>query len=452
MHIEFLINRFKQNYKSEAIIWNETSFSYGWILDNFLILSENETLKIINKGDVVAMNADFSPKSIVVLLFLINKGCIIVPLTNTIKNKHEEFIKIASAEFFISIDKSDKLKLEKISERNNNNNNFYITLRKKNKSGLVLFSSGSTGKSKASVHDFSKILNKFLIERHSLRTITFLLFDHIGGLNTLFYVLSNTGLIVALDKRDPDYVMMLIEKYQVELLPTTPTFLNLILISEAYKRYDFSTLKTITYGTEPMPKATLSKINSIFSNVKILQTYGLSEVGILRSKSENSNSLWVKIGGEDYQTRIVNDMLEIKAKSAMLGYLNAASPFTKDGWLMTGDKVEKKGKYYKILGRDSEIINVGGGKVYPQEIENLILEIEGVDDVEIYSEKNFIVGNIVCARIVTNIQNKQFINYIKKYCSSRLPSYKVPIKVLLTQNLNFNKRFKKNRMILGAKQ
>ena len=72
-----------------------------------------------------------------------------------------------------------------------------------------------------------------------------------------------------------------------------------------------------------------------------MQTHGLSEVGILRSKSEDSNSLWVKIGGEDYQTRI-KDMLEIKAKSAMLGYLNAPSPFTKDGWFMTGDKVEKR--------------------------------------------------------------------------------------------------------------
>ena len=448
MHIEFLIDRFKQNCKSEAIIWNDTSFSYGWILDNIRILSENVTLKNINKGDVVAVHADFSPKSVVVLLYLINKGCIIVPLTTTVKNKHEEFIKIASVEFLISIDNSDKLELEIISKRKDNK--FYNILRKKNKPGLVLFSSGSTGKSKASVHDFSKILNKFLIERHSLRTVTFLLFDHIGGLNTLFYVLSNTGLIVTLDKRDPDYVMMLIEKYQVELLPTSPTFLNLILISESYKKYDFSKLKTITYGTEPMPKTTLSKINSVFSNVKILQTYGLSEVGILRSKSKNSNSLWVKIGGEDYQTRIVNDMLEIKAKSAMLGYLNAPSPFTKDGWFMTGDKVEKKGDYYKILGRDSEIINVGGEKVYPQEVENLILEIKGVDDVEIYSEKNFLVGNIVCAKIVTDIESKHFINDIKKYCSSRLPSYKVPVKVLLTKDLDFNKRFKKNRSKSGS--
>ena len=79
---------------------------------------------------------------------------------------------------------------------------------------------------------------------------------------------------------------------------------------------------------------------------------------------KNSNSLWVKVGGEDYKTRVVNGLLEIKAKASMLGYLNAKSPFTKDGWFKTGDKVKVNGEYIKILGRESEIINVGGEKVY----------------------------------------------------------------------------------------
>ena len=100
----------------------------GGFCDNIQILLEDETFKNIN-GDVVAVHADFSPKSVVVLLHLINKGCIIVPLTSTVKNKHEEFIKISSAEFLISIDDSDKLKMEIISKRKNNE--LYNILRKK---------------------------------------------------------------------------------------------------------------------------------------------------------------------------------------------------------------------------------------------------------------------------------------------------------------------------------
>ena len=101
----------------------------------------------------------------------------------------------------------------------------------------------------------------------------------------------------------------MIERYKVELLPTSPTFLNLILISEEYKNYDLSSLKIITYGTEPMPETTLGRLNKIFPKIKFTQTYGLSEVGILRSKSK-VQFLWVKIG-EDYKTRVVDGMLEI---------------------------------------------------------------------------------------------------------------------------------------------
>ena len=121
---------------------------------------------------------------------------------------------------------------------------------------------------------------------------------------------------------------------------------------------------------------------------------------MLHSKSKKDDSLWVKVGGEGYETRVIDGMLEIKAKSAMLGYLNAPSPFTEDGWFKTGDSVEVNGEYIKILGRKSEIINVGGEKVYPQEIENVILKIDNVAEVTVYGERNPIIGNIVSAKIL----------------------------------------------------
>ena len=240
-----------------------------------------------------------------------------------------------------------------------------------------------------------------------------------------------------------------VEKYKVELLPTSPTFLNLILISEAYKRHDINSLKIITYGTEPMPESTLIRFNQIFPNIKLLQTYGLSEVGILRSKSKSSNSLWVKVGGEGFDTRIVDGMLEIKAKSAMLGYLNADSPFTKDGWFKTGDSVEVNGEYIKITGRKSEIINVGGEKVYPQEIENIILEVDNVAEATVYAEKNPIMGNIVCAevRLLDNQDHSSYVKLIKMHCMEKLARFKVPVKIRITNQNQYSGRFKKRRIL-----
>jgi acyl-CoA synthetase (AMP-forming)/AMP-acid ligase II len=157
--------------------------------------------------------------------------------------------------------------------------------------------------------------------------------------------------------------------------------------------------------------------------------------------------LWVKVGGEGFETRVIDGMLEIKAKSAMLGYLNAPSPFTEDGWFKTGDAVVTNGEYIKILGRKSEIINVGGEKVYPQEIEDVILELDNVSDVTVYGEKNPIMGNIVCARIRLrdDTKHKGFLNEIKIHCRKELQNYKVPVKIFLENELQYSERFKKKR-------
>jgi acyl-coenzyme A synthetase/AMP-(fatty) acid ligase len=72
-----------------------------------------------------------------------------------------------------------------------------------------LFTSGSSGKPKAAVHDFIKLLKKFNKKRRTFITVNFLLFDHWGGLNTMFHILSNGGLLVLLEERAPDYVCSL---------------------------------------------------------------------------------------------------------------------------------------------------------------------------------------------------------------------------------------------------
>src|SRR5947208_15436491 len=114
-----------------------------------------------------------------------------------------------------------------------------------------------------------------------------------------------------------------------------------------------------------MPASTLTGLRKVFLHVEVRQTYGLIELGVLRAKSQSSDSLWVKVGGEGYDLRVVDGILHIKADSAMLGYLNAPSPFSEDGYFITGDRVELDGEYMRFLGRESELINVGGQKVFP---------------------------------------------------------------------------------------
>ncbi len=441
----FLLEKFRQFAAEAAIIWRGESCDYGWFLSRFEHWRGFLKNQGIRAGQVVIFEAEFSPNSVALLLALIESACVVVPLTKSVRDKKAEFVEIAKGEIMLAMDETDQISCERLN--GTGVHELYDRLREARHPGLVLFSSGSTGKSKAAVHDFAAILEKFKVPRKAYRTIAFLLFDHIGGVNTLFYTLSNAGTLIVCEDRNPDAVLAAIEKFRAELLPTSPTFINLVLLSEAYLRHDLSSLKLVTYGTEAMPENTLKRFHSLFPNIRLAQTYGLSEVGILRAKSKSSDSLWVKIGGEGFDTRIVDGALQIKAKSAMLGYLNAPSPFTEDGWFMTGDSVEVDGEYVKILGRKSELINVGGEKVYPCEIESVIQEFENVAEVSVYGEKNPLVGNIVCARVRLKRDDPSgdFAARLKSFCRSHMQPYKVPVKILLTSESQYSERYKKMR-------
>ena len=446
VHMDAFIKKFKEFTQFPAIIWNDNFVSYENLIIKFNQAIEFIRRKDVKAGEVVSLTGDFTPNTIALMFALIHNNNIIVPFNYGIKES--EYIKfdIACVQKGIIVNvKDDEYSIE--DKSGNGQHILYETIRDRNHPGLVLFTSGTSGKPKGAVHDFSKLLEKFNTARKSMRTVNFLLFDHWGGLNTMFHTLSNGGIVLTLKDRQPESICSFIEKHKIELLPASPTFLNLLLISEDYTNYDLSSLRLITYGTEPMPQSTLERLNKTFPDVKLQQTYGLIELGVLRSKSKSDNSLWVKIGGEGFEIRIVNGLLEIKAESAMLGYLNALSPFTEDGWFMTGDQVEVDGEYIKILGRKSEIINVGGEKVYPAEIESIIQELDNVAEVTVFAQKNPIMGNIVCAkvRLLKDEDVKEFTTRLKMYCRQKMQSYKIPVKVLIDNEKQFGERYKKIR-------
>ena len=447
MHIDFFLSQFKKTLDNDAIIWNDAHYSYNWLVEHIEKWSKKLKTKGINANSVVAIDGIFSPNTVAMLFALVEMQCIIIPLYKINLKKSNELFDICMIDFFIVIRKNVKIKSIKSNKKKFNK--FYDCLKKQKHPGLVLLSSCSSGSPKAAVHDFISLLEKFKTKRNSLRTINFLQFDHWGGLNTMFHTLANLGVLVFTENRTPEHLCNLTEEFGIELWPVSPTFLNLLLISESYKKFNLQSLKIISYGSEPMNEYILKKCNKIFPNVKLHQTYGLIEVGVLHSKSERNDSLWVKMGGDGYKTRIVDNILQIKSKSTMLGYLNAKSPFTDDGWFNTEDEVEVKGDYFRILGRKSEIINVGGEKVYPTEIENIIQELGEVIEVTVFGEKNPIIGNIVCAkvRIGDRADKGEVIQKIKNHCRENMERYKVPVKIIIDDKIQYSNRFKKERII-----
>ena len=447
MHLDFLRVVFAAAADSESLIWEGTSVDYRWLLERFNTWNTRLGAQGLQDGSVVILEADFSPEAVALLLALLDNGLIVVPLTSSSAAQRDQHVETAIGEWSLTLGPDEELAVVPLNRTADHE--IYRKLRRLRHPGLVLFTSGSTGPSKAAVHDFTRLREKYTKRRHDYRTLAFMLFDHIGGIDTLFYALSNGSAIVTLRDRTPAAVCRAIEDHRVEVLPVTPTFLNLLILSEAYRSHDLSSLKYITYGSEVMPPSTLRRVNELFPEVTILQKYGTTEVGTLRSVSKCSDSVWVKLGGEGYETRVVDDVLHVRARAAILGYLNAPSPFTADGWFITGDEVEvdAHGEYIRILGRKSDVINVGGDKVYPTEVENAIQELPNIHEVSVHGESNAITGSIVCA-VVTLLEQEDpdgLARRVKRHCRARLHPHKVPVRVKVNDGQQHSDRFKKVR-------
>ncbi|MFC3995593.1 class I adenylate-forming enzyme family protein [Nocardiopsis sediminis] len=430
---------------ADAIVYNGTVHGYDEL--RRLVTEWDAFLDAqgVRRGDVATIEGVSSPLACAGLIALAARGAIVVPLTPLPEAKRAEFLDVASVEVVIRIGDDGDRQAERTGRTASHE--LYERLRASGRPGLVLFSSGTSGRSKASVLDFDAMLARYRDTGKPQRILSFLNLDHIGGINTLLHTLSTGGTVVTVPERSPDTVFAAIAEHRVQVLPTTPTFLNMVLISRAHERHRTDSLELITYGTEPMPERTLRRLAAALPQVRLKQTYGLSELGILPTRSKGNDSLWVKLGTAGFEHKIVDGVLWIRSEMAMLGYLNAPAPFDADGFFNTQDQVEVDGEYVRILGRTSEIINVGGEKVYPNEVESIVLEVDNVADATVSGRPSPITGMVVAAVVRLHTYEDPWVvtRRVREHCRRRLEPFKVPAVIEVSDRDQHSDRFKKIR-------
>jgi acyl-coenzyme A synthetase/AMP-(fatty) acid ligase len=447
--MEWLIDKLKAGGEQTAVIFKEKEYTYAQLANQIAAYYEIVS-KQLRAGDIVAIISDYSFESISLFLALAKNQNIVVPITTKVESEIEDRVRVANCHYRILILEEGELNIQ--AEANQTEIHPLVQkLVDQHRAGLILFSSGSTGKPKAMIHDLNNLIDSYKDKKgKKLVFLIFLMFDHIGGLNTLLNCLSMGVTMVFPENRDPEHVTRLIEKYKVNILPASPTFLNLILISEAQTRYDMSSLRMITYGTEPMPESLLLKLKETFGRMKFLQTFGTSETGITQTSSKSSNSTFIKIDDPNTEYKIVDGELWIRSKTQIMGYLNSSMErFTEDGWFKTGDLVEQaEDGYIKIVGRNKELINVGGEKVLPSEVESVLFQIPDLMDCLVYGEPNPITGQMVTAKVLFKdaIKTSEAKKRVVAFCQDKLDRYKIPAKVLLMSESEYSERYKKKRI------
>ncbi|QQS50733.1 MAG: AMP-binding protein [Bacteroidota bacterium] len=443
----WILERIKNHADGKCLICDNVHISYADLHEMILSWNNKISEENIRAGEIVSFVAENKPEVLALIFALILNNNILVPLSKDNRESHDELIKIAEVNGIWEEGHDWVYRRTGIVS----GHDFFQKLPIGEEPGLILFTSGSTGSPKAALHSLNRLMMRYRDNKKELnvKTLLFLKLFHIGGIHTLFSFVLNGGTIILTEERTPEGICRVVERYGIELLPTTPTFLNMLILSRIYEKYNLSTLKTITYGAEPMPNTTLSAMVRIFPNITLKQTYGFTELGILSTKSKSSDSLWIQINNKSADIKIVDNILFVRNNTSMIGYLNAPSPIDADGWFNTGDLVEVEGEFIKILGRKNEIINVGGEKVFPAHVENVLLQMPEIAEVVVSGKKNPITGNLVTAAVTLNydMDKIDLVKKIREFCKDRLEEFEIPRVVHITNEELIGISLKKKRIV-----
>lgn len=318
-------------------------------------------------------------------------------------------------------------------------------LTKKAHAGLVLSTSGTTGNPKLVLHDLDLLLEKYLKLRSRNTTVLVFQTDHVSGIETALSIISPGGAVVFAPEINPAIVCELIHKHAANILACSPTFLRLLLLGKVLNQYDLSTLQVINIGAERMPMNLYNQLKQALPQVALRQAYGTTETANIRTYA-GENTGGMKLGEINRDYRIINNELFLKTPPSVIGYITPDKMPVKNGWYCTGDVVETlEDGYFRIVGRKGDIINTGGEKVSPLEVEEVLLKFPQVLDAYVHAESNLILGQMVVSEIVpVDKENLQLLKKnLTKHCRKFLPRHKIPVKFYFRDKVLLNSRLKK---------
>lgn len=315
--------------------------------------------------------------------------------------------------------------------------------------GLVVFTSGTTGKPKAVHHNWSKLKSAAAFVPKRLAQSKWLMAyssTSFAGLQVFFSAYLSEGQIVYQNRYEKDFTDLcrLIVEHKVDVISATPTFWRMIVAVWQFPAGGFS-VKQATLGGEIVTQDILDAIRGMFKPERITHIYASTEAGssiVVTDGREGFPLAFLEKSG-DVEIQIRDDALYIRSPRSMSGYIDSMSHMNED-WIDTGDLVEVIGERVFFRGRADGCINVGGSKVMPEEIERVVASFPGIVDCRIYQKKSPITGAIIALDIVTRARNFN-IELLRAYLRSKLTAYKFPRQIKLVEKIEVSQSGKKAR-------
>jgi acyl-coenzyme A synthetase/AMP-(fatty) acid ligase len=297
-----------------------------------------------------------------------------------------------------------------------------------------LATSGTTNVPKLVSHTFSS-LSRTVKQRPDLSETKCwgLLYDYMrfAGLQVVLQAVGSESRLIVTTQDQPlrDRLSALVT-YGCTHLSATPTLWRAIVMTPGAGQLP---LRQITLGGEIADERILATLKSTYPNARVTHIYASTEAGVGFSVKDGKPGFpasYLDQPPADLELRIAEGRLHIRNTNVLPTYVGTDDRFgSAEGWIDTGDNVEHVGDRIFFLGRASGVINVGGNKVHPEEVERLLLSHPAVQEARVFGKPSSIVGAIVIADIVLANAPKDptaLRAEIKAYLKSRTESYKVP--------------------------
>ncbi len=271
---------------------------------------------------------------------------------------------------------------------------------------FIMYTSGTTGLPKGVMHSHNTTrwsaitVNMTADTQYGDRYLICLPLFHVGALNPLLSITSLGGTAVIMSEFDPVKIWEVFSSERVTVTLAVPAMLQFMLLTYDAETHDASTLRWIMSGAAPVPETLIRTYEAM--GIEIHQVYGLTESGgpaclispddaLERAGSTGKAFFFTDVrvvneAGDDCAPDEPGEVI-VRGPHIMVGYLNrpeATAETVVDGWLRTGDVavIDADGFVY-IQDRVKDMIISGGENVYPAEIENVILSLDGVNEVAV---------------------------------------------------------------------
>jgi len=305
---------------------------------------------------------------------------------------------------------------------------------------VMILTTGTTGAPKGARHDWSRLVRAVRKpdERPGTRWLLAYNLNQFAGIQILLHALTSAATLVAPSSRRADDVLHAIDAHRVTHVSGTPTFWRLLVGRLDAAQASKLPLMQITLGGEAAPEGLIEHLRELFPSARISHVYAGTEFGSAVAVSDGRSGLPLSVleRGDDaeVQLRIVDGELQIRSRVGMLGYHGVGD--NESDWRATGDLVEVRHDRIQFVGRTTEIINVGGAKVHPLPVEELVCGIEGVEIAAVYGRPNPITGQIVSVDVVSKpgTRNEDIESRIREACQS-LPQASRPRRVRFVSKL-----------------